>query len=245
MNPTLSIITGTLNRHEEFRRLLRSIINNTAVPWELIVSDASDVPVDVPCLPNVTVIREVPRLGCTRGYNAAFRQARGTWVLWLNDDCEVLPGYADAAISFMEAHPAIGLGALYYKEGAGDFHVSAYFSMEYANFGILRREFLGQIGFFDDAFVMYGADNALSLSVLLSGKGVTGIPDARIIHYATPDSHRSEHNDYERRCHDADLLATKFGPFMEEIKATYARLGCESNGLNDQTPAWLEDKIKA
>lgn len=244
MTSTLSIITGTLNRHEDFYRLLQSIIHGTTVPWQLIVSDASDVPVKCDP-PNVTLIREYPPIGCSKAYNAAFRQATGTWCIWLNDDCEVIPGYAEAAISFMEAHSEIGLGALYYREGSRDFHVNSYFSMLYSNFGIIRRELGNQVGWFDaETCPMYGNDNSLAFRVLLAGKGIAGIPDARVIHYATQDRYRTERGDSEQRNRDAEALIAKYGPYMEQMRTTYARLGCESNSLNDQTPGWLEDKIK-
>lgn len=243
----LSIITGARNRPEGLQRLADSIFQHTTVDYELIIADASDIPLAVwkPEVAEVRIISEYPRLGYSKGYNGAIATAKGKWILWLNDDTEVVPGYDVAAIRFMQSHPDIGLGALYYREGSRDFHVNSYFEMCYANFGIMDREFFNQIGGFPEQLPMYGSDNAIAFEVLLAGKGIAGIPDAKIIHHATDDESRRENNDYQQRCRDAELLATKYGPHMDEMKATYARLGCEASGLNDQTPAWLEDKIKA
>lgn len=248
MNPAVSLITGTRNRHEDLCRLVFSVAHGTVVPYELIIADASDVPFDPGPMwfsDSIIVVSERPRKGFSAGYNEAIHHASGEFVLWLNDDSEVVPGYDSAAIAFMESHPHIGLGALYYQERGGDFHVRAYFDMAYANFGIMRRDFFNEIGGFDEDLPMYGSDNAIAFKVLLAGKGIAGIPDARIIHHATDDVHRRENDDYGQRCRDAEILADKYGPHMEEMKATYQRLGCEVNTAHDQTPGWLKDKVSA
>lgn len=251
MESVLSIVTGTRNRHEDLCRLVFSVVHNTAVPYELIIADASDGALfdsrPMWFSDSIIVVPERPRKGFSAGYNAAIGHASGEFIIWLNDDAEVLPGYDTAASAFMEANPQIGLGALYYQERGGVFHVNAYFGdMTYANFGIMRRDFFNEIGGFDEDLPMYGSDNAIAFKVLLAGKGIAGIPDARIIHHATDDVHRRENDDYGQRCRDAEILADKYGPHMEEMKATYARLGCEVNPTHDQTPGWLiKNKVSA
>jgi GT2 family glycosyltransferase len=238
----LSLVTGTRNRPADFWRLLESIERNTVVSWELVVSDASDTPLALSKLPeNVRVLPERPRLGYTRGYNRAFHAATGTFVLWLNDDCEVWPGYAETALDFMEQNPKIGLGALYYAEQYRLFGVNSYFDMVYANFGIISREFGNQLGWFDEDFPMYGSDNSMAFRVLLAGRGVAGIPDARIFHYATNDIHRRENDDTVQRVEDVKRLMDKYGPHLSRMKDVYARMG---GGIgHDQTPAWLRDRV--
>lgn len=232
MQPILSLITGTRNRPADFRRLVDSIEKHTTVEWELVASDASDSPIENEAVatdetwPKIRIIPERPRLGCTKGYNRAFRRARGTWCLWLNDDCEVMPGYAEAAINFMETHPEIGLGALYYADAGTreSFHINKCgFNMEYANFGILRRELGNQIGWMDDELSMYGNDNSLAYRVLLAGKGIAGIADAKIFHHATQDKHRVENNEYEYRQQQAEILRAKYGPHLAAMREVYDR----------------------
>lgn len=189
MTPKLSIVTGALDRQESLGRLISSIESRAAVDWELVVSDASAVPY-VSTDKRVRILHEKPRLGCTGGYNRAFRSCLGEWVLWVNDDVEVLSGFDQNAIEFMEAHPEIGLGALHYSEDGGDFHVNSAWGAIYANFGILRRELGEQVGWMDEDLEMYGCDNSLTFRVLLSEKGVADIPDARVIHHSVKDAHR-------------------------------------------------------
>lgn len=232
MKPILSLITGTRNRPSDFRRLVDSIEAHTNVDWELVCSDASDSPIEneevatEATWPRIRVIPERPRVSCTFGYNTAFGQARGKWCLWLNDDCEVMPGYAEAAVKFMESHPEIGLGALYYADaGTGEsFHInSCMFGMQYANFGIISRKLGNSIGWFDDEIQMYGNDNSLAYRVLMAGRGIAGIPDARIFHHSTRDEHRTENNDHDFRHAQADLLRAKYEPHLALMRATYER----------------------
>lgn len=221
MNPVLSLVTGTRNRPDEFRRLVHSIQERTSVSWELIVGDASDDPI-TESYPHVIMLPENPRLGCTKGYNRAFKETRGKWVIWLNDDAEVQPGYAEAAIRFMETHPQIGLGALYYsdtltREG---YHVNTCcYGMVYANFGILSRELGEQVGWFDEILPMYGNDNSLAFRVLLAGKGIAGIPDARIIHHSEDDLCRRQNNN--NREQDSYTLKNKYGPHLKQMREVY------------------------
>lgn len=230
MKPILSLVTGTRNRPNDFRRLVDSIEAHTPMSWQLVVSDASDTPIENEPVatektwPHIVVIPERPRLGCTAGYNKAFRAAKGTYIIWLNDDVEVMPGYAENAIRFMEAHPEIGMGALYYGEPNLQYGVNrCSFGMLYANFGILSRELGNQVGFFDPDLKMYGNDNSLAYRVLLAGKGIAGIPDARVFHHSTQDEQRRENNEHSFRVAQAELLKAKYGPYLADMRAVYER----------------------
>jgi len=233
----LSIVTGTKDRPECIKRLVYSVVSNAGLrwnEWELIIADASEklTQLDHTILglgASVFTIHEKTPLGMVKGYNHAFWLSRGKWVLWLNDDVEVLPGYDKAAVGFMEANPEIGLGALYYSEQGvqeNKFHINHYLEMAYANFGIIRRDIGNELGWFDEDIKMYGSDNALSFKVLLAGKGVVGIPNAKLIHHAHQDPLRKE-NQKDRRS-DARLLRDRYFPRVNEMRAVYnqySRLG--------------------
>lgn len=219
----ISFVTGTRNRPNAFRRLVQSICENALLDWELIAADASDEPMSTwGFSERVRIYREWPRLGCTKGYNRAFREARGEWVIWLNDDCEIESGCAENAIAFMERHSQIGLGALHYSENGGPFHCNQAWGCLYANFGILRRELGDKIGWFDDSLEMYGCDNSLTFRVLLAGKGVADIPDARVLHHSEQDDNRRENQ--ANRLRDNQTLQRKYMPERHAWLATYKRL---------------------
>lgn len=223
MTPILSLVTGTRNRPQDLLRLVHSIEQHTPMSWELVVSDASDEPIDLALPSAVVVLPERPRQGCTRGYNRAFRHARGPWVIWLNDDCEVLPGYAENAIRFMEVNPRIGLGALPYSNKGGPFltNSNSFDGMLYANFGIIRRELGEQIGWFDEIVEHYGCDNSIGFRVLLAGLGIAEIPNARVIHYEHDDIHR--HENLRNQMADANRLRAKYETLLPQMREVYER----------------------
>ena len=223
--PILSLVTGTRNREDSLWRLVYSIEDHTTVTYEVIITDAGDKPLDQTGLPlNIRVIPERPRLGYTRGMNAALRQARGKWTLILNDDCEVLLGYAKAAVGYMERHPQIGIGALPYSNKGGPFHVNAnsFDGMMYANFPILSTELGNKIGWFDEELdLFYGSDNALGFRVMLAGFGIAEIPLACILHHEIPDFERQQN--LQRQQADAAKLRAKYEPLLPKMREAYER----------------------
>lgn len=223
---TLSLITGLRNRPKPFAVLLDSIQRCTDIDWELIVGDASDVPIteQIEIPDNVTVLPERPRLGHTKGYNRCFEAAKGEWVIWLNDDAEVLPGYASTAIHFMQTNPQFGLGCLSYADDMTreTFHInSCSYGLMYANFGVIRRELGNNICWFDESIPMYGADNSLAYRVLLVGYGIGRVPGEHIIHHSKADAVRFENNN--NRIFECLTLLDKYGPKLEQMREVYDR----------------------
>lgn len=228
----LSLVTGKVERHSEFQRLVDSIFRHTTIGrWELVVSDASEEPYQ-PQAANIRVLHEKPRQTHSRGYNRAFRVARGEYILWLNDDATVCSGYDVAAIEFMETHPHIGLGALYYSEDGSPFHVNSAWQTIYANFGIFKKSLGERVGYFDEGIKMYGADNSLAFRILLQGFGVAGIPEARIIHHSTKDQIRVENQ--ATRSEDNAYLQRVYMPLKRHWQETF-RKHCS---IVDTTEVW-------
>lgn len=217
----LSLVTGTLNRPQAFAGLVASIQRHTVVDWELVVSDASDIAME--CSDErVRILPERPRQTCVLGYNWAFRASRGEWVIYLNDDAEVLEGYDVEAIRFMEQHPEIGLGCLYYSQRGDNFHINSAWECPYANFGILPKTLGDHVGWFDEDLVMFGNDNSLTFRILLAGWGVSGIPNARLLHHAIDDETRRDNQKWRWR--DNDILKKKYFPLKDRWLSTYQSL---------------------
>lgn len=205
------------------------MVRHTVVEFEFIVSDASLCPYDGPRPKNVHIIHEFPRLGHTKGYNAAFERCQGEYILWLNDDAEVTEGYDVNALDFMKANPQIGLGALHYSEPSNGlpFHVNSAWETMYANFGIFKRELGCHVGFFDEDLEMYGADNSLAIRILLAGYGIADIPNAKIIHHSESDQLR--HDNQIVRAHDNKVLNRKYMPLWQIWRTTYRKYAKESS----------------
>jgi GT2 family glycosyltransferase len=209
----LSIVTGKVEREFEFKRLVASILEHTKIAsWEFVVADASLEAYEADH-PNIRVIHENPRQTHSRGYNMAFKAARGEYILWLNDDAEVCEGYDTEAVKFMEAHPKIGLGCLHYSEPASGipFHVNSAWGCLYANFGIFKKSIGEEVGYYDEDLVMYGADNSFALKILMADYGIADIPSARIIHHSKQDNIRAANQAH--RLVDNRTLSAKYMPY--------------------------------
>lgn len=217
----LSIVTGHMDRIPSFETLYESIVKNTKdVDWEFIVSDASEkTPLELTKYERTRILPERPRLGHAAGYNKAFREAKGQYVVWLNDDCIVEPEWARVAIDFMKRNRWVGMGAIPYCTHAGNYTINEYCGMPYANFGILEREYGNSLGWFDEEVRMYGADNSLAFKVYLSGKVVRAIPGARINHRPFVDEHRIANE--RKQAEQAAILMNKYRGLLPEMEKTH------------------------
>lgn len=124
MELTLSIVVGTKDRPAAYKRFKDSVERTVHVPYEIIVGDASKGFRYALDTATVRVLPEDPPQGTLKGYNRCFRECRGKWVAWFNDDCEMLDGWCEAALEYMENTDYVGLGAIYFKDRKedGTFH---------------------------------------------------------------------------------------------------------------------------
>ena len=222
IDPVLSIVVGTVDRPAHIAKCIESVVQHTTVPWELIVTDASREPLVLEKPDErIRVIREAPRLGHAKGYNRAFREARGKWVCWLNDDAEATPGWASSAVQFMESAPWCGLGCFYHSENGCCYHLNEYQGFIYANFGILSKEFGDELCWFDECVNMYGADNSITFKTLLSGRGVSGIPGGKLMHRPIWDAVREQN--VAGQIEDARKLMDKYRDFLWAMERTMYR----------------------
>ncbi len=74
--------------------------------------------------PHLRIVRLEPNQGFSRACNAGARAANGKYVLFLNDDTTVTPGWLDALVDFVEGDPRIGIAGpkLLYPETDGIQH---------------------------------------------------------------------------------------------------------------------------
>lgn len=212
-DPVVSIVIPTCNRRDRLIRSVEQVRRNVSVDKEIVVvdGDSRDGTRDwLAAQPDLAVILEPEREGAVRAFNKGFRAARGTFVMWLNDDAWPLPGAVEAALTMIRRpdQPDLGMVAFYHNwhnprnvldrvEHEGESfelcHVRGYL---YANFGLLRRSLLERIGFADERFYFFGFDPDLSLTLQLrENLRVIGCRRALIRH--------EEHHD-ERKLGDLD-----------------------------------------
>jgi len=112
MRPLVSIVTLNWNQAEVTCDLLHSLSCATYPRIEVIVVDNGSDPRDVAKLsrvfPRPRIVSSRENLGFTGGNNLGMRVARGEYVLLLNNDVEVDPGFLEPLVAAMEADPGLG-----------------------------------------------------------------------------------------------------------------------------------------
>lgn len=228
----ISIVTGTKDRPESFERFVNSVHEHTEHPYELVVADASEGERYVwePNKPRreflgLKHLYENPPLGTLRGYNAAFRQCTQEFVVWFNDDAELLPGWDREAVLQMNAAPDVGMGIIYFRDhDMNGFQVKFkhqhYFDVPVPNFGFVRREVGEKLGWFDESLGnMYGCDTDFGMQMIVSGYGVMPLWGCRCLHYRVMDQQRSEN--LSRIRYDREKFDAKWAGRKEEVKAAF------------------------
>jgi GT2 family glycosyltransferase/glycosyltransferase involved in cell wall biosynthesis len=121
--PVVSIIIPTYGKVDYTLRCLASIMeHHPAAAIEVIVIDDASHDPEIALLRSVfgvTLIENAQNLGFIGACNAAAAQARGTYLLFLNNDTQVLAGWLDSMLDLFHSHEAVGAvgSKLIYPDG--------------------------------------------------------------------------------------------------------------------------------
>jgi GT2 family glycosyltransferase len=123
--PNVSIVIPTYNRNEKLNQLLRSIVDAEPTPeFEVIVVDDSeqesvvDPGVHTVLADRLRIIKNPERTFISRAKNIGWKQARGEYVFFVDDD-NVLPRETMELLkSKLDSHPSIGalMPVVYYEK---------------------------------------------------------------------------------------------------------------------------------
>ncbi len=112
----VDIVVCVHNALEDVRRCLASVEQHTAPPYRLILVDDGSAPPTRDFLAefarnrdHVLLLRHETPLGYTRAANQGLRHTEAAFVLLLNSDTVVTPGWLDRMVACAESHPRIGL----------------------------------------------------------------------------------------------------------------------------------------
>ncbi|MGV7223971.1 MAG: glycosyltransferase [Nitrospinales bacterium] len=125
-NQFTSIIILTHNQLEYTKRCIKSIFKHTKETFELILVDNGSTDGTVEYLESeviaqntkvkgqkseirIKIIKNKENLGFAAGNNQGMTVARGQYILLLNNDVVVTPGWLDRMIVSLERHPQIGI----------------------------------------------------------------------------------------------------------------------------------------
>jgi len=110
-NPEVSIIIPVWNRPDLIEACLFSIVKNTKGDYEVIVvdnnSDESTKRV-LSSFRNLKIITNTENKWFVEGCNQGSEAARGQYLLFLNSDTEVTPGWLDSLVQVAETYPRCG-----------------------------------------------------------------------------------------------------------------------------------------
>lgn len=127
--PTVSVCVANWNGGEVLRACLVSLrAAALEVPLEVIVVDNASTDRSAEMVaqefPEVQLLRNGRNIGFSRANNQAARQARGQYVLFLNNDTVVPPGALAPLVEYARAHPEVGMIGPRLRDRSGSIQIS-------------------------------------------------------------------------------------------------------------------------
>ncbi|HLC99889.1 MAG TPA: glycosyltransferase family 2 protein [Patescibacteria group bacterium] len=128
--PKVTISLVTWNGGQALQKCLQSVADQNFQDFELRVFDNGSADGTKEYLAQldarkyqIAAITYAPKnIGFAAGHNAVFREARGEYILCLNQDVELNPDYLENIVVFLTGHPRVGSAAgvlLRSREGGG------------------------------------------------------------------------------------------------------------------------------
>jgi O-antigen biosynthesis protein len=221
--PEVSVILVLYNRAELTLQCLRSLAEHGHASMEVVIvdnasSDATSSLLDQ--IDGATILRNKENIHFLRGSNLGAQYARGRYILFLNNDAQVLPGTIQAAIRTIESAQNIGAvggklilpngrlqeagsivwrdgSCLGYGRGTNPLSPECMFrrDVDYCSgaFLLTRRETFIDLGGFDEAFQpFYYEETDFCLRLWERGLRVVYEPDAALLHYEFASSSSSK-----------------------------------------------------
>jgi len=213
--PVASIVVPAYNHFEHTLTCLRALAaSGDATAFEVIVVDdaSSDETAErMREIAGVRYLRNATNLGFIRASNAGAAIARGDYLVFLNNDTAVQPGWLDALIGTFDAHPHAGLvgaklvypdgrlqeaGGIVFNDGSGwnygrfdDPAAPAYNFVREVDYCsgaaiALPRALFAKLGAFDAHYApAYYEDTDLAMKVRAEGLQVLYQPASVVVHF--------------------------------------------------------------
>jgi lipopolysaccharide biosynthesis protein/GT2 family glycosyltransferase/ADP-heptose:LPS heptosyltransferase/tetratricopeptide (TPR) repeat protein len=272
--PLVSVVIPHYHRWEMLHECISSILRCSAqCCFEVVVVADGSPQQSLAELegwrPNVRVVTLHPNQGFSKACNAGAKAARGVYILFLNDDTTVTPGWLDELVSFMAADPRIGItgpqllypdndtiqhcGTVFNEHGLGE-HI---YRHSPKNFGpaerpryyraltgaclLIERAFFYSLHQFDTEFHGAGGceDTDLCFKVLAAGRMVAYCPSSVVYHHEGV-TRGLRGPDHPEDMHNRALLAKRWSQYLVPDISDYLHLA-EIEAREGKTWRWLRD----
>lgn len=214
-NPQVSIVIPCYNQiHYTYACLLSILEHTTDVTYEVIIAD--DVSTDATAqldrfAEGLVICRNQTNQGFLRNCNQAAKAARGTYIMFLNNDTQVTEGWLSSLVRLIESDATIGMvgsklvypdgrlqeaGGIIWSDGSGwnygrldDPDKPEYNYVKDVDYIsgaaiLLSVRLWKEIGGFDERFApAYCEDSDLAFEVRKAGYRVVYQPLSKVIHY--------------------------------------------------------------
>jgi GT2 family glycosyltransferase len=242
--PLVTIILVLYNRAELTFQCLRSLAEvseDSAHPFEVVLVDnasSDQTSAILERLEGVTIIRNAENLNFLLACNQAAQVARGEYLLFLNNDAQLLPGSLASALQTIRGADDIGAvggkiilldgslqeaGSLVWKDGSclgygrGDSPFAPMYmfrrDVDFCSgaFLLTRRELFEAVGGFDEDYKpAYYEETDYCLKLWHMGKRVVYDPEAIILHFEFASSQSTEAAIALQKAHQQILVNKHF-----------------------------------
>ncbi len=120
-DPLVSVLIISYNTRQMTLDCIRSVIDQTTVPYELIVMDNASEDGSAQAIaeafPDIMFLPETENHGFAKANNLAAKHARGEYLLLLNPDTLVLDGAIDKLVAFAQKRPEAKIWGGHHLDG--------------------------------------------------------------------------------------------------------------------------------
>lgn len=212
--PRVTVVIPTFNHSDDVVRCVESIAaSGDRTPFNIVVVDDSSASGEVDvmrAIPGIRVLSLPSNVGFSGACTAGIEASDTEFLLLLNNDTEVLPGWLDSMVATMDSRQNVGVvgsmilradfrlqeaGAIMWSDGCGTHYGSGSSPTEgFVRYGrevdycsgaslLVRRTVWDQVGGFDPALEpAYYEDTDLCFAVREAGYAVWYEPSSRVLH---------------------------------------------------------------
>lgn len=214
--PVVSIVIPVYNQFDFTYNCLRSILKNSGVdvPYEVILADdcSTDLTVQIEkIVKNIQVVKPLENCRFLKNCNFAAKEARGEYILFLNNDTQVQENWLEPLVALLDKHPEVGMtgaklvypdgrlqeaGGILWKDGSawnfGNGNNPALPEYSYVKEAdyisgaaiMIRVDLWRRLGGFDERFApAYCEDSDIAFEVRRAGYKVLFQPKSVVVHF--------------------------------------------------------------